>query len=197
MKNHSLHHQSGLTLVEILVAALILSVGLLSLAGLQVASLKSVQGATHKQQASFMIHELFERMRSNRAGVIAGDYITSDGAAVSGVSIDCSTAISPDCGGSTACTTAELAAYDIHTIQCGSNATGAVSSGVGVQIINGSFAVTCTAPAVTPPLCSPDVGVTFSWTERLSDKNIQGTDAEGSNIDEALEAQTMTINATI
>ncbi len=196
MKNHSLHRQSGLTLVEILIAALILSVGLLSLAGLQVASLKSIQGATHKQQASFMIHELFERMRSNRAGVLAGDYNTADGLG-SGVSIDCSTAINPDCGSSTACSTAELAAYDLHTVQCGSNATGVVSSGVGVQIINGSFAVTCTAPAVTPPLCSSDVAVSFFWTERLSDKDIQGTDADGNAIDEALEAQAMTINATI
>ncbi len=193
MRNHSLYRQSGLNLVEILVAALVLSVGLLSLAGLQVASLKSIQGATHKQQASFMIHELFERMRSNRAGVLAGHYNTSDGAG-GGVTVDCGTVINPDCGGSAACSAAQLAAYDIHTVQCGANAPGVVSSGTGVQIINGVFQVEC---AASPGGCEDGVVVSFSWTERLADKDIQGTDAAGNDTDEAIETQTMTINATI
>lgn len=194
MKNHSLHRQSGLTLVEILIAALILSVGLLSLAGLQVASLKSTQGATHKQQASFMIHELFERMRSNRVAALAGEYNTVDalGAAVNVV--DCSAVVGTDCGNSTACTTAQLAAYDLHTVQCGANASGATSSSTGIQIIDGTFEVQCSA---APGACAAGVVVTFSWTERLSDKNIQGTDAAGNNTDEAIETQTMTISATI
>nr|CAA6828974.1 MAG: Type IV pilus modification protein PilV [uncultured Thiotrichaceae bacterium] len=186
MKTLSLHRQSGLNLVEILVAALILSVGLLSLAGLQVASLKSTQGATHKQQASFMIHELFERMRSNRAGALAGAYNTGD----DGIAINCSYAVGTDCGDATACSTAQLAEYDLHSVQCGSNAIGSVSSGTGVQVIDGEFEVECAAAG-----CTTGVVVSFSWAERLSDKDIQVIDGEGNEVD--LETQTMTINATI
>lgn len=194
MKSHSLHRQSGLNLVEILVAALILSVGLLSLAGLQVASLKSTQGATHKQQASFMIHELFERMRSNRIAALAGEYNTATSPTSGGVAVDCSATVSPDCGGSSLCSTTELAAYDLHTVQCGANAAGAASSGSGIQIINGDFQVAC---STAPTGCQAGVVVTFSWMERLSDKDIQGTDATGAAVDDAIETQTMTISATI
>lgn len=184
MKIHSIHRQSGLNLVEILVAALILSVGLLSLAGLQVASLKSIQGATHKQQASFMIHELFERMRGNRIAAIAGEYNTLDGG--TGIDVDCSAAVAVDCGGSTACTTTELAAYDLHTVQCGQSTAGS-GSGTGLPIIDGSFQVACAVAGD----CASGVVVTLNWVERLSDKNIEDADADG------LEPQTLSISANI
>lgn len=74
MKNKSLRRQNGLNLLEVLIAALVLSVGLLGLAGLQVSSLKTAQNASFKQQATFVIYELLERMRSNRQAVLAGDY---------------------------------------------------------------------------------------------------------------------------
>lgn len=183
MKTHSIHRQSGLNLVEILVAALILSVGLLSLAGLQVASLKSIQGATQKQQASFMIHELFERMRSNRAAALAGEYNTLSGGG--SIAVDCSAVVATDCGSIAACSTAELAAYDLHTVQCGQSIAG-VST--GLPIIDASFAVQCSA---APDGCASGVIVTLSWVERLADKNIEDPESDG------LEPQTMSISANI
>ena len=64
----------GLTLVEILVALLILSIGLLGLAGLQTASLKFNTGAFYRTQATALAYGLADRMRANRAAALAGDY---------------------------------------------------------------------------------------------------------------------------
>lgn len=177
---HSLQRQSGLNLVEILVAALILSVGLLSLAGLQVASLKSTQNATQKQQVSFMIHELFERMRANRDAVINGDYNTT--------AVDCSAGLTKSCTASTVCTAADIATYDLFTVQCGENSTSAINSGVGAQLINGSFSVDCTGV---------NCNVSFTWTERVTEKGLEDTDAAGDTIDLTEEDQVMSIQAVI
>ena len=64
----------GLTLVEILVALFILSIGLLGLAGLQTASLKFNTGSFYRTQATALAYGLADRMRANRAAARAGDY---------------------------------------------------------------------------------------------------------------------------
>ncbi|MEZ5534377.1 MAG: type IV pilus modification protein PilV [Thiolinea sp.] len=179
MTVHSLQRQSGLNLVEILVAALILSVGLLSLAGLQVASLKSTQNATQKQQASFMIHELFERMRANREAVIDGDYNTAG--------VSCSGTV-PDCMGGTACSAAQIAVYDLYTVQCGENTASATNSGAGTQLLDGNFTVNCVGTN-----CS----VSFNWTERVAEKNLETVNDSGEAAELTEESQTMSIDAVI
>ncbi|AGA91848.1 type IV pilus modification protein PilV [Thioflavicoccus mobilis 8321] len=57
--------QYGFTLVEILVAALVLSVGLLGLAGLQAVSLKMNQGSYLRVQATNLAYEIADAMRAN------------------------------------------------------------------------------------------------------------------------------------
>ncbi|HEX2138610.1 MAG TPA: type IV pilus modification protein PilV [Woeseiaceae bacterium] len=64
----------GLTLVEILVALLILSIGLLGLAGLQTVSLQFNTSAYYRTQATALAYGLADRMRANRAAALAGDY---------------------------------------------------------------------------------------------------------------------------
>lgn len=64
----------GLTLVEILVALFILSIGLLGLAGLQTASLKFNTSAYYRTQATALAYGLADRMRANRAAAFADDY---------------------------------------------------------------------------------------------------------------------------
>lgn len=68
------HRQQGATLIEVLVAALILSVGLLGLAGLQVTSVKSNQSAYIRSQATLLAYDIADRMRTNRAEALNGAY---------------------------------------------------------------------------------------------------------------------------
>jgi type IV pilus assembly protein PilV len=66
--------QGGFTLIEVLVSAMILSIGLVGVAGLQVVSLKNNQSAYMRSQVSAMAYDLADRMRSNVSGAEAGFY---------------------------------------------------------------------------------------------------------------------------
>jgi type IV pilus assembly protein PilV len=70
----NLHRQGGLTLIEILVALVILSIGLLGLAGLQTLSLNFNTSAYYRTQATALAYGLADRMRANRLAALAGDY---------------------------------------------------------------------------------------------------------------------------
>jgi type IV pilus assembly protein PilV len=67
----------GLTLVEILIALLILSIGLLGLAGLQTMSLKFNTSAYYRTQATALAYDFADRMRANRQEALAGFYNVS------------------------------------------------------------------------------------------------------------------------
>jgi type IV pilus assembly protein PilV len=68
----------GLTLVEILIALVILSVGLLGLAGLQTMSLKFNTSAYYRTQATQLAYDIADRMRANRAAARANMYDMDD-----------------------------------------------------------------------------------------------------------------------
>lgn len=74
--------ESGFTLLEILIAMLVLSIGLMGLAGLMASSMKNNLSASHRTQATWMAYDIIDRMRANRASAIAGDYGSSLGAPV-------------------------------------------------------------------------------------------------------------------
>lgn len=66
--------QHGFSLIEILIAVLVVSVGLLGIAGMQVYSLKSNQVAYMRSQAAIMAYDITDRMRANREAAMAGKY---------------------------------------------------------------------------------------------------------------------------
>lgn len=66
--------QSGFTLIEVLVSALILAIGLVGVAGLQAFSLKTNQSAFMRSQATALAYDLADRMRSNVAGATGNFY---------------------------------------------------------------------------------------------------------------------------
>lgn len=56
---------NGFTLIEVLVAMVVLAVGLLGLASLQALALKDNQDAYFRSQANFLIYEMSDRIRAN------------------------------------------------------------------------------------------------------------------------------------
>jgi type IV pilus assembly protein PilV len=70
--------QGGLSLIEMLIALLVLSFGLLGVAGLQAVSLKNNQSAYLRTQASFWAYEVIDRMRANRENALNGAYDMGD-----------------------------------------------------------------------------------------------------------------------
>ena len=69
--------QHGFTLLEVLIALLVLSIGLLGLAALQTTGLRSNQMASMRTLATQAGYDITDRMRANPAGVTAGDYVIS------------------------------------------------------------------------------------------------------------------------
>lgn len=57
--------QRGFTLIEVLIAALVLSVGLLGLAGLQTTSQKLSLSSYHRSQAAVLAYEIADAIRAN------------------------------------------------------------------------------------------------------------------------------------
>jgi type IV pilus assembly protein PilV len=92
-----------MTLMEVMVALLVLSIGMLGIAGLQMAAIKSSTNAYWESQASWFAYDIADRMRANPAGVQANAY---NGADVDGTEtvVDCS-------GG---CAPGTLATFDLY-----------------------------------------------------------------------------------
>ncbi len=59
------NHQSGVTLVEVLVAMLVMAIGLLGAAALQLNALKNTDSSTIGTQISFITYDILDRIRAN------------------------------------------------------------------------------------------------------------------------------------
>lgn len=60
------HSQRGVTLLEVLISILVLSVGLLGYAGLQTVSMKNNTSAFQRSQATMLTYDIVDRMRANK-----------------------------------------------------------------------------------------------------------------------------------
>jgi type IV pilus assembly protein PilV len=78
------HSMRGFTLLEVLVAMLVLSIGLLGLAGLMASSLKNSHSAYQRTQATWLVYDALDRMRANRQVALAGGYNLALGASSGG-----------------------------------------------------------------------------------------------------------------
>ncbi len=87
MWNIKQQKQSGFTLIEVLVSLVVLSIGLLGLAFLQMVSLKNNHSAQYRTEATIEAYSIVDRMRSNRANALTGGYNVALGAAGAGNAI--------------------------------------------------------------------------------------------------------------
>lgn len=100
--------QRGLTMIEVLVALVILSVGVLGVAGLQGISKRTNHQALQRTQATHLADQIIERIRANPTA--AAKYNTGLSSPLGGGTI--SAEPSPKCGINT-CTAEQLAAHDL------------------------------------------------------------------------------------
>ena len=73
-KNTSATHQKGISLLEVLIALVVLSIGLLGLAQLQVTGIKQNQDAWLRSQATNLTYDMLDRLRVNRNAARGGNY---------------------------------------------------------------------------------------------------------------------------
>lgn len=122
----------GFTLIEVLIALVILSVGLLGLAALQTTGMKYNQSAYEYSQATNVAYDILDRMRANfPIASTTTDYTTNFGDPPPSYSVDCGVA------GNT-CTGPELAQYDLNKWKTNVEQTLPGGEGsVQLQMVNG------------------------------------------------------------
>ena len=154
-------HQSGIGLLEVLIALIILSFGFLATARMQVEGMRYSQGAYNLSQAKFMVLDMTERMRVNRAGMQGDDY--------KGQSTQAGTS-DPGCvTDGTACSPSDIALADLHAWSRNLHAPSGTTNftpllpGTTSTPAKGSISFDAAEGAYT---------VTVQWTETIS-----GTDA--------------------
>lgn len=100
------HRQGGMTLIESLVALVVLALGVLGLIGFQMRTLKDSRDGVGRSRAIVAVQDIAERIRSNPelvAATMAANYTTGFGA-LAAPAQNCLNAV---------CTPAQLAAYDL------------------------------------------------------------------------------------
>ena len=98
---HKTHNNAGFSLIEVLITVIVLSVGLLGLAGMQAFGLRNNQEAYMRSQATILASDIAERMRANTLGVDAGHYNLGTATAVAA------------CTTTAGCTAQQLAQQDL------------------------------------------------------------------------------------
>lgn len=83
----SVRYKRGMTLVETLVALVVLSIGLLGVAALQMTSLRYNHSAHVRSQATALAYDISDRMRANRNDALAGAYDVALGGSVAGATL--------------------------------------------------------------------------------------------------------------
>ena len=101
----------GFTLIEVMIAVLVLSLGLLGLAGLQATSLKANTSAAARGQATLLAYDIIDRMRANRDAALAGTYNNALGTAPTSGGSNCQ-------ANAAGCDANTMAAYDLNQWKC-------------------------------------------------------------------------------
>lgn len=100
----------GFTLLEVLIAIVIFSIGLFGIAGLQASGMRFTQGSQLRAVAVAQAEALADRMRANPAGVVEGHYNlegdTLGGEMPTEFDVNCAAAV---------CNREQLAIYDLVT----------------------------------------------------------------------------------
>lgn len=159
----------GFTLIEILVALLVLSFGLLGLAMLQSTGLRFNTDSYMRSQATILAYDLVDRMRANKAGSDAGNYCLTSTTPV------CETTAEPTaqtCGDTaTGCDSpAQIAEYDLsrwYEMQKSSLSPGASASSVRRELVTTASGQTIFQYTITMRWSERDNNIEQSWVFEL------------------------------
>ncbi|MCW8891624.1 MAG: type IV pilus modification protein PilV [Sedimenticola sp.] len=155
-KNNGVHSlrlpfcEKGFSLLEVLIAVIVLAIGLLGIGGLQVLSLKNNHSAYLRSQATYLAYDIIDSIRVNPDGIASYATAATD-----------APASHQSCESTTAnCTTAQMVTHDLNIWKCSlggwdSHATcttlgitGLLPGGTGVVAVSGN-----------------DVTVTVAWID--------------------------------
>ena len=162
----NIKHVRGFSMIELLVAVLVMGIGVLGITGLQMVSLQNNRGALVRAEAVLLAYDMIDRMRTNPTVNYGG---LAMGAAPP-VAMNCFT---------NNCTETQMATFDKAAWKCslGNFNTDAICAGLrdgialpsaldqpGLPSGDGEIVTTAVVPATVPPTFI--VKITVRWQEQ-------------------------------
>ena len=176
----------GFSLVEVMVALLVISIGLLGIAKMQALALSNTSGARLRSLAAIEAQSLAATLQADRN--YWGTIPTKTTASISGGTVSAASdnilsapqnCLKPATGAGTPCTAQKMAGYDLQQWATDFNNV------IGAKA-NGLAAISCTiATAKDPVSCM----ITINWTEAA----VNGNAAEATGSNAALINPTLTL----
>jgi type IV pilus assembly protein PilV len=174
---HTTHQQrhQGMTLIEVLIATVVVAIGLLGVASLEIAALQGSSNADYRSRAIDFATALSDRMHANLIAVADNDYLQVP-TCNSGTTIP-NCAMTPNMAtpaSTTMCTPAQMASYDLHQITC--------NTGIQNRLPNGELQITCLDSDTTDVDPCSDLShllIHISWQQQN-----RGSDTDLSDVQE-------------
>jgi type IV pilus assembly protein PilV len=159
-------HSRGFSLIEVMVAVLIISIGLLGIAKMQALSLSNTGNSRLRALAAVESGSIASAMQADRGYWSTVPVVGTDlTASITGATVnttgtsDTTLTTTQTCTGPTAnCSTAQMAAYDLQTWATALNAV----------IPNETVSIDCSLPSATVTVTCT---IVISWTENLVNSN--------------------------
>lgn len=128
--------EAGFSMIEVLISLVLIAIAMLGAANLQLQALKMAKGASFRMHAVTLATEIGERMEANRAGAVAGSYVTlTTGGTCPASPCTAARTVANDCITAT-CTATELATADL----------GNWEASLVARLPSASWAITNTTP---------------------------------------------------
>ena len=178
LKNLSgrIHQQRGVSLLESLVAIVVMALGILGILGVQMRTLADTQTSVRRAQAIRLIEDLSERIKSNPNALGSTSGYTSAWAASLGTVKDCAITTGFP---SSSCNAAEIAAYDRDR---------------WIRSVRANMPLG-DANVFVSPTDVRQLGVMLSWRE--NERERQGDSATDTNAYKAIFAPANTASAAV
>ena len=176
VNNYTAPRQRGVGLIEVLVALIVISLGVLGMAGLQLTGMKQSTNGFNRAKAVMLAENMTTRMRINPVGVADGHYDGFDTATAT-----CNTKPDPYCQayeGTNAemCDSEELADFDMFSVACGDWSGSSANGGVNDLLpADARMQVTCDSPCVS----TSNYALSVNWAES---KNASSDETQSSQV---------------
>lgn len=167
--NHAVKSEKGFAMIEALVTALIVAIGISGVGVLLIRAIQGTQDSAQQSQAMWIVQDFVGRMRANTIAAKTGDYVVD-------ANIDCDTLPSAMCaayfdtGISTSantndCTATEMATYDKWITVCSIH--DGVFDSPSDFMVSPALTSTCSLSDITTGECI-QYNIQLDWVTKLT-----------------------------
>ena len=159
---HPFRKTAGFTLVEVLVAVLVVSIGLLGVAKLVLAAVKANDSAYFRGQATDLAYEILDNMRANRTYALASPGYAVTFGAYANPGFTC-------LGAGNTCSPQQIAEYDLYMWKLHLNPANVGVTGLTAALPSGDGQVQMCFPSVAGcPSGQVTATITIEWDDSVA-----------------------------